>query len=39
MIANGLMILRDYIPFKKWRLKRLIARLERPAPLPEGKRD
>lgn len=39
MIANGLMILRDYIPFKKWRLKKLIARLERPASLPDGKRD
>lgn len=39
MIANGLIILRDFIPFKKWRLKRLIARLEKPTSLPEGKRD
>jgi len=39
MIANGLMILRDFIPFKKWRLKKLIARLERPTSLPDGKRD
>ena len=39
MIANGLMILKDYIPFKKWRLKRLIAHLEKPTSMPEGKRD
>lgn len=39
MIANGLIILRDFIPFKKWRLKRLIRRLEKPTLLPDGKRD